>query len=118
MMKYVIIGLVIASLVGVITAESKYILNQNTIIAEQRLTIEATNKAIEEATAAYAREKVARNELATKLNESEGVRNDLAELLSRHDLERIAKAKPSRLEDIINEATKQKLEAFRQFGRR
>jgi len=116
MVKYIIIGLVIASLVGALTFSGKIILDQNTQIAELSLTLESQNEAIKEATKAHAKAQKELANLQVDFNRTENSKNELAGLLARHDLEKLAKAKPGLVEDIINNGTAKVLQRFREFG--
>jgi hypothetical protein len=114
--KYLVIGLVIASLVGALTVAGNMILDQNTKIAQLNLIIKGQNAAIEKAAEIYTKAQKDMANLQTDFNRAERSKNELAELLARHDLEKLAKAKPGRVEKIINKATAKKLQRFREFG--
>ncbi len=116
MMKYVIIGLVVASLVGALTISGKIILNQNTQIAVLETSVWNLQDAINKAVEAHAEAQEALAQLQVDYNKAEKSRSGLAELLARHDLEKLAKSKPGLVENIINKATKEKLQRFREFG--
>lgn len=112
MNKIILLGILIAAVVGYFYYSQTKISSLNSLVAEQAITIATQEQTIVEIKKIVTKQINALNQLNESNSTLNKEKDELVNKLIKHDLEELSKAKPGLVEKRINDATKTIIDEF------